>query len=175
MPGYTSNKVFYSTGIRWDGTAEADRAYRNPDTGVDVGFNLRQWFQDMNLGGDDDQSYYRYAMIRGISPSTFELSNPMITRGWYNSMYTYSGTLAADSFTTPAQNIVPLDQLGIDTWGRPLPAWYSSATEQANKRAVGAGGFGTAAGALGGGTISGTTGASNDSLQLGEDQLLGKK
>jgi len=136
-------------GIQWAGTAEADAAYRTTYTasnGVSTvqGFNLEQWFQDQGITGD--HSYYRYAKIRNLNQDQFEAGvggHGALLNGFaygsYNlsNLYSYAGTNAADQVKIPPQNITPISSLGIDTWGRPLPAGYKTPGEMAALRQAG--------------------------------------
>ncbi len=175
-----------NNGVSWAGTAEEDKAYRNP-TGGGYGFNLQQWFTDQGIEGDN--SYYRYAKIRGLGETGFTsgAGGPTTDAGMaylnlgyaYGSntpiseLYTYSGTGYGDVFKMPAQNIVSLGQLGIDTWGRPLPAGFQTPEQMAASRLVNQSGLGESAGG-GAGILSSTTPTGSD-LALSDEETLGLK
>lgn len=178
------------TGILWAGTAEEDAAYRTTiaapnhmayDRGTTAqGFNLTQWFTDQGIAGD--HSYYQYAKIRGLTDDQFKAGvggEAYLNAGFaygnndLSNLYSYGGTNPADQVKVAPQNIVPISDLGIDTWGRPLPAGYQTPGEMAAKRLAGS--TGGQSSSIGGGGAAAGPESQTSPLALGKLEPLGKK
>jgi hypothetical protein len=124
MSGYGNN-----IGIPHQWTDQRDAAYRTPNSygkmpngaygggarqasssemafgqqPVGVGFNLKQWFTDQGVTDPSQQTYYRYAALRGI-PVGQEQYNYFGESGTGQNPYTYSGA-GADNWQMNPQNM----------------------------------------------------------------------
>jgi hypothetical protein len=119
---------------------------RPANKGLAGGFDLKQWFTDNNISGD--QSYYRYAQIRKIDPA---LAQAQMQR-FGQAAYTYAGDPEkGDNWGAGPQNVTPL---GVDSNGYPLGAaniqaqQSADAMRQARARGMSTGGGGTLASPL---------------------------